>query len=311
MQANGPAFGFVYPLQSLRRRAVIRSQSAKRRDWPNRGITCCCSSSALSMGDRGPLVPTWAEPLFCPCNTQCSDGECEYLHVSEEQKSNACVLPRGPGKMVVCAGPERSGSTWLFNALRFLLEGTNQRVHSYWINHITQAKLVKRGVELQSDATHILIKTHKWSKDWDPTSADLIVITERDICGVVNSYLRVGWKPKDIGYLKSFIKKYLEDHSCWKEVAHAIIQYEDISDVGGRELLRLHDVLDLLQCDGTDVAAISEKIRNLPVPSYGCPDPITKLWPRHTKSSDENFARRPSLSEEECQVLKEHAAQFL
>ncbi|MCO5598479.1 hypothetical protein L7F22_052576 [Adiantum nelumboides] len=288
MQANGLAFAkrwYIYhrarPLTELHRR-IGETHS-------NRGIT----RVNLSMGDRGRLVPIWAQPLCCSDNMQCSDGECEYLHVSDEQRSKGCILPHGRGKLVVCAGPERSGSTWLFNALRFLLEGTDhQRVHSYWINHITQTKLVKRGVGLESDAAHILIKTHKWSNDWDLTSADLIVVTERDICGVVNSYLRVGWKPKDMGYLKNFMKCYLEDHHHWKAVAHTVIKYEDISDVGGRELLRLLELLDLLQYDGMDLAEISTKIKNLPVPSYDLRDEkntelMVLLWLKYADLMEE------------------------
>jgi hypothetical protein len=43
------------------------------------------------------------------------------------------------------------------------------------------------------DAAHLVVKTHHWSSEWDPTSVDLIFLTERDLGGVVNSYLRVGW----------------------------------------------------------------------------------------------------------------------
>ncbi|KAH7426259.1 hypothetical protein KP509_11G092500 [Ceratopteris richardii] len=275
-----------------------------------RRILCRISASAVSMEERTPIVPTWAKPLVCSGNVSCCDGECEYLHLSKEQRMEPCVSPPDGGKLVICAGPERSGSTWLFNALRFLLETTGQRVHSYWINHLTQSKLIQRGYKRTSDAAHILVKTHKWSEDWDPTSADLIVLTERDICGVVNSYIRVGWLPKDMRYLKSYIVDYLKDHNRWKEVAHLIIHYEDIADVGGRELLCLNQLLNLLHFNSMDVASISERIKNIPVPQYG-PDPVTKLWPRHTKESDKNFARRPSLSEEECRDLREHAIQFM
>lgn len=265
---------------------------------------------SFSMGVLAPQVPRRAEPLLCSLNSTCPDGECEYLHINEDRKSKPCVVPQAPAKFVVCAGPERSGFTWLFNALRFLMEGTEERVHSYWMHQVTQAKLVKRGVGLRSDAVHVLVKTHKWSDDWDPTSADLIVLTERDICGVVNSYSRVGWKPKDMGYLRSFIEGYLKDHRRWRQVVHAIIQYDDIADAGGSELACVSRWLDLLQIS-QDPAAVSVKIRSLSVPNYGCPDPVTKLWPRHTKSSDQHFLKRPSLSEQECAVLEEHASLFL
>ena len=43
------------------------------------------------------------------------------------------------------AGPERSGSTWLFNAVRLLYEDAQQPLDSYWMTHVTTKKLHQRG----------------------------------------------------------------------------------------------------------------------------------------------------------------------
>lgn len=51
---------------------------------------------------------------------------------------------------MLCAGPERSGSTWLFNALRLLYEEADEALHAYWMHNITDAKLQQRhcGINL-------------------------------------------------------------------------------------------------------------------------------------------------------------------
>lgn len=42
------------------------------------------------------------------------------------------------------AGPERSGSTWLFNAIRLLLKSARIAYDPYWITNLSQSKLEHR-----------------------------------------------------------------------------------------------------------------------------------------------------------------------
>ena len=81
--------------------------------------------------DDSKVVPPWAEPLLCGsklASRPCLGGECELLHANAEYLARRCRPPRGGlGKVVVCAGPERSGSTWLFNAVRLMLQVRNRK----------------------------------------------------------------------------------------------------------------------------------------------------------------------------------------
>ena len=43
------------------------------------------------------------------------------------------------------AGPERSGSTWLFNAVRLLYEDAQEPLDAYWVTHLTDAALDARS----------------------------------------------------------------------------------------------------------------------------------------------------------------------
>ena len=51
----------------------------------------------------------------------------------------------------VSTGPERSGSTWLFNAIRLLYEDAEEPLDPYWITVLTDAKLQDRGCGVCSE----------------------------------------------------------------------------------------------------------------------------------------------------------------
>jgi hypothetical protein len=43
------------------------------------------------------------------------------------------------------SGPERSGSTWLFNAIRLLMQDAKEPLDPFWITHLTDEALRQRG----------------------------------------------------------------------------------------------------------------------------------------------------------------------
>lgn len=253
------------------------------------------------------MVSGWAEELLCPGGTRCGNGECENLHLYDKDREREVVLPPGGGKLVICAGPERSGSTWLFNAVRLMLQASGQRTHSYWLHTVTAAKLAARRGD---GRCHVIVKTHEWSDAWDPATADLIFLTEREECDVVNSYLRAGWLPHSLPYLKQYMEGYLDGHLAWRSIAHAVVPFGDLVDVGGREVAWLGCLADLMGVSAAvDCAAVSRDVKNLPIPSWGGPDPVSKLWPKHIGGADE--PRKRSLSGSEREALQAHVAEYL
>eukprot|EP00850_Spirogloea_muscicola_P012413 SM000080S22928 [mRNA] locus=s80:254566:256216:+ [translate_table: standard] len=263
------------------------------------------SLSAAAPAPSGAAILDWAAPLACPRGDRCAGGECERLHLSLQDAAAGWRDPAGRPKTVICAGPERSGSTWLFNAVRLLLSGTGERTHAYWVHTLTDAKLRERGLGRDGGAgAHLVVKTHKWSGAWDTRSADAIFLTDRDVCSVVESYMRVGWLPHSMPYLKSFMSSYAVDHARWKAVSTAIVPFNDLVDTGGRELAWLERFAELLGIEA-DYSRISEQIRALPVPAGSGPDPVTKLWPKHIGGNG-GGRRAEALSLAECQELREH-----
>ncbi len=63
------------------------------------------------------------------------------------------------------------------------------------------------------------MKTHEWSDRWDPASADHILLTHRDLRGVLASYQRVGWA-FDIP------DSYVDEHMRWR-VEFCLLESKD------------------------------------------------------------------------------------
>ncbi|KAK9868184.1 hypothetical protein WJX84_006116 [Apatococcus fuscideae] len=205
---------------------------------------------------------------------RCYNGECEGLHLTQEQqaiRSSWAPSSDAPSTLIIAAGPERSGSTWLFNAVRLLYEDAQQPLDSYWMTHVTTKKLHQRG-HRQPGSHHILVKTHGWSNNWDTSSADHILLTHRHLSGVLRSYQRVGWA-FDIP------ESYIQEHQQWKAVAHADFAFEEIIQQPLVELQKLAQQLSLLE--QVDLGRVQSKLDGLQAPASGPPDPVSKLWPQH------------------------------
>ena len=142
--------------------------------------------------------------MFCRSFRQyssCWNGECDDLHLSPleqklieyySSKNSAGVSPAIPPKhqpilnsiskgiIIIVAGPERSGSTWLYNAVRLLFCHSNYICHSYWVHTLTDESIKQRIFFNQKHNNNnnnnnnsnnkennilqhaLLIKTHEW-----------------------------------------------------------------------------------------------------------------------------------------------------
>jgi hypothetical protein len=123
---------------------------------------------------------TAAECSRLDCNGSRCHPECELRHLDEYEVKvrNKAAAPTDSSsgtqgvvetnagtkhKLIVCAGPERAGSTWLYNALRHLHSSVDVECDSYWIHHLEAGKLEERLAEGRT----IVVKTHKFYNDYD------------------------------------------------------------------------------------------------------------------------------------------------
>jgi hypothetical protein len=108
-----------------------RKQEASSKEHSGEGHVLL-PNKGLPPDDSLKVVPEWAESILCGSKATkwaCMGGECELLHLPTSSLERHCRPPQGgKGKVVVCAGPERSGSTWLFNAARLLLQVRHGRL---------------------------------------------------------------------------------------------------------------------------------------------------------------------------------------
>ena len=212
--------------------------------------------------------------LYCD-GTRCH-SECELGHLDNVEKTRHSK--KVEWKRV--NKPERSGSTWLYNAVRLLHREARVCCNSYWIHTLTESKITER---LQAGNV-ICIKTHEWNNDyvrWIPSLSKHIILTHRDLRGVVASYRRVGWA-------HSLSERYVPDHMQWKNLCTLDIAYEDIVRDGKQQLQILSSHLGLhLEEAAMDIVHDELKIlgHNSAYSGYGV-NQITKIWPNHVSAKN-------------------------
>eukprot|EP01084_Bolivina_argentea_P284765 488126_1 len=264
----------------------------------------------------------------------CTHGECEYRHLSESEKtlrttplesiikqSLSFINILDEPQLIISAGPERSGSTWLYNAIRLLFLHSNQCINSFWIHTITKNKIKSRfssvsqdkndqksqindenktdAKDLKEKIEHLLIKTHEYPFTNNNKLSDImqlkpkIILTHRDLRNVVNSYRRVGWA--------SFLPNdYVSDHLKWTKIATLDLGFEDSmkNQINALKVIAKHigilkeDIDDDKQC-GRWLNYVLMDLNGLkaPINKFG-PDNISKLWPSHISNQNKGNAKQ-------------------
>ncbi|KAI7841039.1 hypothetical protein COHA_005267 [Chlorella ohadii] len=205
-----------------------------------------------------------------PDNGICTRPDCSALFTPPAVREQQRSWPHDEQpQLVIAAGPERSGSTFLYNALRLLWQHARKPCDAYYLKCITDAALDERGAG-QPGAPHVLVKTHAWSEHWDVNRAAHIFVTHRDLAQVLASYRRLGWAWE-------LPDGYVRDHLIWQRHAELDLAFEDIA---ARPLWVLKQLAGRLGLQEVDCAAVLRDLDSLPVPQHWV-DPVTQLWPAH------------------------------
>jgi len=208
------------------------------------------------------------------CDGSMCHSECELRHLDEYEKNL-----RGDGlsltaqKLIICAGPERSGSTWLYNAVRHLYSAAQVPCDSFWIHRLTETKLQERLQEGQV----VIIKTHKYYSDYDewlfqkfnPT----ILLTHRDLREVLASYVRVGWA-SDIP------DSYVAHHMQWLQHEALDLSFQNVVSDPKGSLAKIASTVGLTNVGQDEIGLAESRVKVLKAP-FGTVDQVTKMWPSH------------------------------
>ena len=176
--------------------------------------------------------------------------------------------------LVVCAGLPRSGSTWLYNAARLILERSGDgAVLGAWIDDLDPASDDARA------ARHIVVKTHAHDPDL-AARADAVLMSHRDLPEIAASMRRVGFVDRDEEALDA-IDAALAHAEAWERDARVRIGYDEIVSRPRAAVALIARALgvDLAEDDAASIA------RDIPREAPGgadAYDPVTLLHPNHT-----------------------------
>lgn len=102
-------------------------------------------------------------------------------------------------KVYIIAGPERSGTSWLFNAVRLLLiheKSPYGPADSYRLNHIKKNDLTTRLIE--ANGRPLVIRTMRvpdtdWAEDLEQLGHGYFVfVSHRDLRDIIDDSLAIG-----------------------------------------------------------------------------------------------------------------------
>lgn len=133
--------------------------------------------------------------------------------------------------LILASGMPRSGSTWLYNAVRLMLEKSSiypTPKNSGWIGDLRQ---------LYPDSS-CLIKIHDFEEDL-VSKANLIVYSYRDVRDALASSVRMFQSAADIDKVNHWIQNDMN----WKAHAHFVMKYEDFILSPRSELEKLAAVI--------------------------------------------------------------------
>lgn len=165
-----------------------------------------------------------------------------------KQDLRCITMARSFDRTILDAGMFRSGSTWLFNAARLILESDRDvSLVSGWITEIYRRK--------DKTGNALLAKIHDYNY-FLAKSADDILYSYRDIRDVLTSMQRAFDQPPTM----QFAKQLIHNDRKWKSVATFVVRYEDMMSKKTETIRRLANHLGI---DPVDARRIDDRIERM------------------------------------------------
>jgi hypothetical protein len=193
--------------------------------------------------------------------------------VHGRKRDPARDLTRSRKKVVVSAGMMRSGSTWLFNALRLLLQAADEPVYAFWINDWQPREA--RG------ARYLLVKLHEANERLGDAPWRCYTC-HRDLRDVAVSLRDMGLAEDGDDQLRA-VREARDGYDFWARRANLDIAYQSIVDDAPGVLTSLAADLgiDVSHEDLVSIAASLSSMEAGAIPAEAPYDPLTLLHSEH------------------------------
>jgi len=154
--------------------------------------------------------------------------------------------------LVVCAGVHRSGSTWLYNAVRLILIDSGKSVYGCF----------STNYDPENEAEVHVVKTHNNIKKLKE-NADFVFTCKRDLRDIVASAVRRGLIDESAAmpYLSQIMER---EYEPWKGRSDLEIVYEKLLKRKKPDYIK--KLAEIMGIDNIDALEVFDKIESLPIP---------------------------------------------
>jgi hypothetical protein len=200
-----------------------------------------------------------------------------------DRKITHLRLPRSvvdPPFVIAIAGVPRSGSTWLFNAVRHLCEAAGETCYAAWVDDYAPADAPPRAIDI--------VKLH--NPDTLTMPVNRILTTRRDLIERLASILRMGWISPEPDALRNAALGQARMAEYWAAQTDCEITYQDIETNPAEAVARVARATDL-PCDPSTAVEIADALREMSeqetvVTNHRNHDPETLMHPGHRASEE-------------------------
>ena len=159
-------------------------------------------------------------------------------------------------KLIACAGMNRSGSTWQFNAVRTLLDMAypSKGTYSCWVENY----------ESCNPTPFHVVKVHT-VEQVEALSPDTVITSHRDLRAVAGSLIRMRWAPPDLQTIIWFLENYVKNADALERIACYDMPYEKLLAAPFQVLGEIASALNL-RLERADMDSAQERLRALKPP---------------------------------------------
>jgi Sulfotransferase domain len=201
--------------------------------------------------------------------------------------------------LALSAGMPRSGSTWLFNAIRLILRQRNHEtgdLASCWIADLSKLPMTSQR----------LVKLHNYHADLSD-KAEFVAYSYRDIRdALASSFRKFGTQPT-----LDLADHYISQHQLWIARADYVMRYEHMQEDPKRELDRIAEALGV---EGIDATQIDSELNSLSYESMGHKNgtynEVTLFHHGHITDGRKGSWHRGLSVALEREIVERHAAWF-